>query len=164
MGERTPGSGADHNAAQAPALTGASGATFPTTQPSHLAGDEKSTTPPTTQETGAREAFRVSHAALTLATDPLQLPETPDASNGLFELVSPIARRALDLGISAREPSFHVFVSAAPEVMIEDDVVAYATRLSAHRPTPPDIVYVHDFDRPEAPRPILLPPGRGPDF
>src|SRR5438552_2387640 len=122
MGERTPGS-----AAQAPTLprTGerASGAAFPTTQPSHLAeghlaegllgaaGEEKTTTPPTsasTQETGAREAFRVAHETLVLGTDPLQLPEVPDASNGLFELVSPIARRALDLGLSAREPSFHV--------------------------------------------------------
>jgi predicted ATP-dependent protease len=99
-----------------------------------------------------------------MATDPLQLPEVPEASNGLFALVSPIARRALDLGLSAREPSFHVFIAAAPEVMIEDDVVEYAARFAVNRPTPPDIVYVHDFDRPEAPRPLVLPAGRGPDL
>ena len=46
--------------------------------------------------------------------------------------------------------------------MIEDDVVRYAKRFAEGRPTPPDIVYVHDFDRPEAPRPIMLPAGLGP--
>jgi predicted ATP-dependent protease len=76
--------------------------------------------------------------------------------------VGPIARRALELGLTTPEPSFHVFVAAEPEVMIEDDIVRYAQRLAANRPTPPDIVYVHDFDHPAAPRPIVLPAGVGP--
>jgi predicted ATP-dependent protease len=76
--------------------------------------------------------------------------------------VPTVARRALELGLSAREPSFHVFVAAEPEVMIEDDVVRYAARFAGSRPTPEDIVYVHDFDHPEAPRPLVLPPGVGP--
>src|SRR6185312_7495932 len=62
----------------------------------------------------------------------------------------------------AREPSFHVFVAADPEVMIEDDIGRYATAFSRARPTPDDIVYVHDFDHPEAPRPLVLPAGEGP--
>ena len=68
-------------------------------------------------------------------TDPASLPEAPRESHGLFELVPTVARRALELGLSAREPSFHVFVAAAPEVMIEDDIVRYASallRLAAH--------------------------------
>ena len=100
--------------------------------------------------------------AVTVHIDPDILPETPHDSDGLFELVGPIARRALELGLAAREPSFHVFVSAEAEVMIEDDIVRYAQRLAAARPTPPDIVYVHDFEHPAAPRPILLPAGVGP--
>jgi predicted ATP-dependent protease len=110
----------------------------------------------------AREPFRVPAAEAVMRTPPASLPETPRESHGLFELVPTVARRALELGLSAREPSFHVFVAAAPEVMIEDDVVRYATRFSGSRPTPHDIVYVHDFDQPEAPRPLLLPPGQGP--
>jgi predicted ATP-dependent protease len=94
-------------------------------------------------------------------TDPAILPETPHDSDGLFELVGPIARRALELGLAAREPSFHVFVAAEPEVMIEDDIVRYAQRFAASRPSPPDTVYVHDFDQPSAPRPIVLPVGVG---
>jgi predicted ATP-dependent protease len=95
-------------------------------------------------------------------TDPDNLPDGPRESHGLFELVPTVARRALELGLSAREPSFHVFVAAAPEVMIEDDILRYAARFAGSRPTPGDIVYVHDFDHPEAPRPLQLPAGIGP--
>ena len=66
------------------------------------------------------------------------------------------------LGIAARESSFHVFVAAEPEVMIEDDIVRFAKRFAEARPSPPDIVYVHDFHRPEAPKPLSLPTGMGP--
>ena len=111
---------------------------------------------------GIRSRFRVRPAETMVRTDPSALPEAPRESHGLFEIVPAIARRALVLGLSAREPSFHVFVAAEPEVMIEDDVVRYAARFSHARPTPHDIVYVHDFDRPEAPRPLVLPPGMGP--
>lgn len=112
--------------------------------------------------TAIREPFRVRPEDTIVRTDPTALPEAPRESHGLFEIVPAIARRALVLGLSAREPSFHVFVAAEPEVMIEDDVVRYATRFSHARPTPNDIVYVHDFDRPEAPRPLVLPSGAGP--
>jgi predicted ATP-dependent protease len=88
--------------------------------------------------------------------------EKPVDSGGLFELVGTVARRALTLGLAAREPSFHVFVAAQPEVMIEDDVVRFAERFARGRETPPDIVYVHDFDHPEAPKPLMLPAGAGP--
>ena len=109
-----------------------------------------------------REPFRVPPSVVTMHTDPNILAETPLESGGLFELVGHVARRALELGLASREPSFHVFVAAEPEVMIEDDIVRYAQRFSRGRSSPPDIVYVHDFDHPAAPRPLLLPPGVGP--
>ncbi|MGH7331132.1 MAG: Lon-like protease helical domain-containing protein, partial [Polyangiaceae bacterium] len=95
-------------------------------------------------------------------TDPAILPNEPRDSGGLFELASPIARRALELGLVAREPTFHVFVAADPSVMIESDVVRYAQRYASGRDAPPDIVYVHDFEHPAAPWPIMLPSGVGP--
>jgi predicted ATP-dependent protease len=110
----------------------------------------------------ARAAQRVPLDAIGVRTDPATLPEEPRESGGLFALVGPIARRALDLGLTARDPSFHVFVAAEPEVMIEQDVVRYAQRFARGRPPPCDLVYVHDFDHPEAPRPLLLPAGVGP--
>ena len=110
----------------------------------------------------AREASRVPAARVTVRTDPAILPNEPRDSGGLFELASPIARRALELGLVAREPTFHVFVAADPSVMIEDDVVRYAERYAGGREPPPDIVYVHDFEHPAAPWPIMLPSGVGP--
>jgi predicted ATP-dependent protease len=106
--------------------------------------------------------YRVRPEDVVVRTDPAMLPESPRESRGLLELVSNVARRALELGLSARDPSFHVFVAAEPEVMIEDDIVRYADRFASERATPSDIVYVHDFDHPEAPRPLVLPPGVGP--
>ncbi|HEX8794890.1 MAG TPA: ATP-binding protein, partial [Polyangiaceae bacterium] len=109
-----------------------------------------------------RSPFRVTPELTVVRTEPSSLPESPRESHGLFELVPTVARRALELGLSAREPSFHVFVAADPQVMIEDDVLRYAVRFAAARPTPDDIVYVHDFDHPEAPKPLVLPAGVGP--
>jgi len=109
-----------------------------------------------------RAGYRVQGADVVIQTDPGTLPESPVETGGLLELVPSVARRALELGLSAREPSFHVFVAAEPEVMIEDDIVRYAMRFAITRPTPNDIVYVHDFDHPEAPRPLVLPAGAGP--
>jgi predicted ATP-dependent protease len=113
-------------------------------------------------ESKARLAFRVPDEAVLMNTDPAVLPEKPKESAGLFEMVGTVARRALSLGLASREPSFHVFVSAAPEVMIEDDIRRFAEAYVEGRSPPQDIVYVHDFDHPEAPRPIVLPVGVGP--
>src|SRR4029077_7846933 len=109
----------------------------------------------------SREAFRVPAELVTRHIDPAILPDERRESSGLFELVGPVARRALELGLSTREPSFHVFVAAEPEVMIEDDIVRYPQRVAGSRPSPPDTVYVHDFEHPSAPRPIVLPAGVG---
>lgn len=108
-----------------------------------------------------REPFRIPAELVAQYTDPSILDETPSDSGGLFELVGTVARRALTLGLAAREPSFHVYVAASPQVMIEDDIVRYAERFAKGRETPPDIVYVHDFDRPEAPKPLMVPAGAG---
>jgi len=118
--------------------------------------------PPSSGGPTMRERLRVPPENVTIRTDPALLPDEPRDSSGLFELLGPIARRALDLGLAAREPSFHVFVAAAPEVMIEDDVVRHAERMLARRGGAPlggDVVYVHDFAHPEAPRPLRLPAG-----
>ncbi len=111
-----------------------------------------------------RQSFRIPPEQVVIRTDPALLPEAARESAGLLELVPSVARRALELGLSAREPSFHVFVAADPEVMIEDDIVRYAIDFARTRPTASDIVYVHDFDHPEAPRPLTLPPGAGPEL
>jgi predicted ATP-dependent protease len=109
-----------------------------------------------------RAAYRVAFEDTTVCTSLEAIPEIPGESGGLLELVPAVARRALELGLRAKEPSFHIFVAAEPEVKVEEDVVRHASRVAAAHPTPNDIAYVHDFDRPEAPLPLIVPPGAGP--
>lgn len=85
----------------------------------------------------------------------------------LLALAPPVARRALAIGLHGLDPGAHVFVTADPDVRIEDDVVAFARRQLRDEPERgaiADILYVHDFARPEAPRPLLVPAGAGPAF
>lgn len=88
---------------------------------------------------------------------PLEVPER-------IELLQPAAARALRLGLSPRSPGFHVYVACDPELLFERDVVCAAEAVAATRSAPTDVVFVHDFDRPEAPRPLVLPAGVGPAF
>jgi predicted ATP-dependent protease len=119
--------------------------------------------PPSTSPSELRERVRVASDLATVRTNPESLAEIAPASGGLLDLVGSVARRALELGLAAREPSFHVFVAVRPEVGIEDDVLRYAERFARDRSgsTPPDLVYVHDFHHPEAPRAFVLPAGVG---
>ncbi len=110
----------------------------------------------------SRAAYRLTGKDAAVRTSPDAIPESPGESGGLLDLVPAVARRALELGLRAREPSFHVFVAAEPEVKVEDDVVQHASRVASAGSTPNDIVYVHDFDHPEAPLPLILPAGAGP--
>ncbi len=115
-------------------------------------------------EESVRARARIAPELATVRTSSDLVAEEPASSTGLLDLCEGIARRALELGLAAREPSFHVFVSARPEVGIEDDVVRFAERFArehAGAATPPDLVYVHDFEHPEAPRALVLPAGVG---
>src|SRR6185312_15695123 len=67
---------------------------------------------PQSGKAAPRDEYRVRPADLVVRTDPDDLAETARESAGLLELVPVVARRALELGLSAREPSFHVFVAA----------------------------------------------------
>jgi predicted ATP-dependent protease len=101
----------------------------------------------------------------TVRHDPSLLPEVTDGADedpDLFRLMPRAVRRAFDLGILASDPWFHVFVEAADDVDILPSVVARAHQRLSDRAGPDDVVYVHDFDHPSAPRPILLPPGDAP--
>ncbi len=110
-------------------------------------------------------ALRVDPVRATVAHDPESLPEYVDGAGDdpdLFRLLPPAPRRAFDLGILASDPWFHVFVEAPQDVDVLGAIVARARRRLDGRGNPHDVVYVHDFDAPSAPRPLLLPAGSGP--
>ncbi len=110
-------------------------------------------------------ALRVDPAKVTASHDPESLPEYVEGAGDepdLFRLLPAAPRRAFDLGVLASDPWFHVFVEAPPDVDVLGAIVARARRRLEGRGVPHDIVYVHDFSAPSAPRPIVLPAGAGP--
>jgi predicted ATP-dependent protease len=98
---------------------------------------------------------------VTLRGDPDVLAEAPETTVDRIGLLPARARRALELGLSLRNPGFHVFVACDPDLMFDKDIVKAARAAADALPPPNDVVFVHDFDRPEAPKPLVLPAGRG---
>ena len=95
--------------------------------------------------------------------EPTSLPwaSTADIEPLRGILGQPRAVVALDFGVSVTEPGYNLFVAGAEGLGRETAVREHLARVALERPTPPDLVYVHDFANPERPRPLRLPPGRG---
>jgi hypothetical protein len=71
------------------------------------------------------------------------------------------ALEALDFGVSMSAPGWHLFVAGAEGSGRETTVRAFLDRVARARPTPPDLVYVHDFQHPDRPRLLRLAAGQG---
>ncbi len=69
------------------------------------------------------------------------------------------AQRSLELGLAIDRPNFHVYVAGPSGTGKRSQVRALLERLAPARATPPDIVYVHNFEEPEAPLALQLPSG-----
>jgi len=108
-----------------------------------------------------RASREVPAEQVTLRGDPKVLPEVPDEVTDRVSLLPPRAQAALRLGLSRRNPGFHVFVACDSDLSFDKDIVDAAMVAADSLPSPKDVVYVHDFDRPEAPKPLVLPAGRG---
>jgi len=73
----------------------------------------------------------------------------------------PRAVRALDLALSMNDRGYHVFATGPAGTGRRTILEAFLRERAAQRPAPPDIVYVFDFDAPQAPRALTLPAGQG---
>jgi lon-related putative ATP-dependent protease len=71
------------------------------------------------------------------------------------------ALSALRLGIRLRTPGYNVFAAGLEGHGREEQVRALLGREAAGFPTPPDILYVHNFDDPDRPNALRLPAGEG---
>ena len=76
-------------------------------------------------------------------------------------------RRALDAlefgtGLDAR--GYNIFVLGTPGSGRHNAVRRFLEEKARNRSTPPDRVYLHNFDEPHRPRAIALPPGSGPEL
>jgi len=109
-----------------------------------------------------RALLAVPAEQLSAQVDPNMLPESPQRDGSLFNLLEPVTRRAFDLGVLAPDAGFHVFVAVDGEVRAEDEIVARTQELVRSLKTPGDLVYVYNFEDPDCPQALHLPPGAGP--
>lgn len=108
-----------------------------------------------------RASLEVPADQVTLRGDPSILPESPEPVTSRIKILPARAQAAMQLGLSKRNPGFHVFVACDPDLIFDKDVVEAAGEAADTLPSAKDVVFVHDFDRPEAPKPLVLPAGRG---
>ncbi|HDI11090.1 MAG TPA: ATP-dependent protease [Candidatus Acetothermia bacterium] len=76
------------------------------------------------------------------------------------------ALESLEVGLQLKDPQnrYNIYVAGEPGLGKTSAVTMYLRKLSAQQPTPPDIVYVYNFQEPHHPRYLLLPPGKGREF
>ncbi len=71
---------------------------------------------------------------------------------------------ALQFGLGIKGQGFNIYVAGPPGIGKMSAVKTFLEELAATRPVPPDWCYVNNFDEPEKPKAIQLPPGRGRKF
>ena len=71
------------------------------------------------------------------------------------------AVRAINLGLSIRKPGYNIYVAGIPGTGKTSVIKTFLEKWSLDAPIPQDWIYVYDFETPEAPRAICLPPGEG---
>jgi hypothetical protein len=73
----------------------------------------------------------------------------------------PRALAALQLGLEIQSPGYNIFVVGLTGTGKTTTISRLFAELHLHGDVPPDLCYVNNFKRPEAPRALLLPAGRG---
>ncbi|MDI6853249.1 MAG: ATP-binding protein [Deltaproteobacteria bacterium] len=74
------------------------------------------------------------------------------------------ARQAMEFGLGIKDPEYNIFV-AGPRLSRKTETIKdYVAELAAKEPSPPDYIYVHNFNEPERPKALTLPAGRGRKF
>lgn len=101
---------------------------------------------------------------LRLIIDPTTLPFS-DTSELLGQPVPWIgqqrAEQAARFGLTMDQPDYHLFVLGEVGSGRSSLLTQLAREEAATRPVPPDLCYLHNFDVPERPRALRMPPGQG---
>ena len=115
------------------------------------------------QEQGPHARYVLAPEALHAPCDPAWLDfETTEALEPLEGLVGQErVAQALDLAVSVRHAGFNLYVMGRPGTGRHEFVRAFLERAAAEAPVPSDWCYVRNFDDPDRPRALELPPGRG---
>ena len=102
------------------------------------------------------------HATL----DPARIPwddsrGIPPQRNGRKNPFQPRAMQALDLALQIRARGYHVYLSGETDLGRTYMLLNYLRPQARKAPTPPDIIYVHNFADPDRPLLFALPAGQG---
>lgn len=96
--------------------------------------------------------------------DPKRVPwsDSSDIPNGRPAAPpQPRALAALDLALSIDDPGYNVFLAGGAHMGRTYFLRHYLTPRAAKLPTPPDWVYLHNFEDPDRPVAVSLPAGQG---
>jgi predicted ATP-dependent protease len=113
-----------------------------------------------------RAAHRVSADQVRWVCRPEDLPfatttELPPGDNIVGQAR---AVRALDFGLAVPQLGYNVFVAGSPGTGRTTYTQSKVAEVAAAQPVPSDWVYVHNFQQPDQPLAIALPPGKGAEF
>lgn len=71
------------------------------------------------------------------------------------------AEQAARFGLQMEQPDYHLFVLGEVGSGRTTLLSQMMREVAATRPTPPDLCYLHNFEAPEHPRALRMPPGQG---
>jgi lon-related putative ATP-dependent protease len=74
------------------------------------------------------------------------------------------ALKALQFGLNIKDKGFNIYVSGMPGTGRRSAIVKFLEEIAKARPAPPDWCYVNNFEDPDSPHAIRLPPGKGIEF
>lgn len=74
------------------------------------------------------------------------------------------AAGAIDFGMNISHPGYNIFVLGPTGMGKREIVQEFFENKAKSDPTPSDWIYVHDFDKPDKPDAIELPPGMGQEY
>jgi len=74
------------------------------------------------------------------------------------------AMRAMRFGIGIKRPGYNIFALGGPGTAKHSMVREFLDQVALSEPVPPDLCYVFNFDEPNKPIAITLPPGKAGEF
>ncbi len=100
---------------------------------------------------------------LRLLCDPGQLAfeTTADVEPSTAIIGQPRATRALEFGMGLKNKGYNIFVKGSSGTGRSMAIRHFLRDSCGQEPTPPDWVYVHNFDTPHRPKAMRLAPGQG---
>ncbi len=91
----------------------------------------------------------------------LAFQTTADVEPSTAIIGQPRATRALEFGMGLKSKGYNVFVKGSSGTGRSAAIRHFLRQRCGQEPTPPDWVYVHNFDTPHRPKAMRLTPGQG---